>query len=224
MSDSSSASGPSNSATWTWVAVSGRRPSPKRTAGSGGPPAPVAAAMTGTPADASVTVSWPRRRAAAARRTRDRSGASWWRISSTVRGGQPAAAASAAEVSAWVRSRSSAARNPGSSARHAQDPRAVAPGQGVGDARPDAGVALAGVVEQPGEQDVRLGDAVGAQRGDDVEAVAPVGDVHRVEQRELWRGDPGRQRRPLLRAPRGPAGATGTGGPRRPPGSCRTHR
>src|SRR4029079_11124460 len=42
------------------------------------------------------------------------SGASWLRISSTVRGAHPAAAAIAAEVSAWVLSRPNAGPKPGS--------------------------------------------------------------------------------------------------------------
>ncbi len=68
------------------------------------------------------------------------------------------------------------------------DPRAVRLTERVGDPRPDADMALAGVVEQPGEQDLVVGHAVGAQRRHDVEPVASIGDVHRVEERELRRG------------------------------------
>ena len=56
---------------------------------------------------------------------------------------QPAAAASSADASAWTRSRSSATRQPGTSAADAPDPRAVALAQRVRDPRPEAGVALA---------------------------------------------------------------------------------
>ena len=133
-------------------------------------------------------------------------------MSATVRAEHPAAAASTADVSACVRSRSSAAPKPGRHARPSPDPSAVPLPERVGDPRPDPGVALAGVVQQACDQHVRLGDALGAQRGDDVEAVAPIGDVHRVEERELG----GRRSRPPAphapRAPRAPAGAPGTGG------------
>ena len=62
-------------------------------------------------------------------------------------------------------------------------------------------------------------DALGAQGGDDVEAVASIGDVHRVEELELCGSDPGHQRRalpgrhvrpqmrPELARPRGPPGS-----------------
>ena len=43
-----------------------------------------------------------------------------------------------------------------------------------------------------------------AQRRDDVEAVPPIGDVHRIEQCQLRRAQPGRQRRPLVGGHAGP--------------------
>ena len=62
-------------------------------------------------------------------------------------------------------------------------------------------------------------DALGAQRGDDVEPVAPIGDVHRVEEFELCGSDPGHQRRALPRRHARPQVRPELAGPRGPPGS-----
>jgi hypothetical protein len=59
-------------------------------------------------------------------------------------------------------------------------------------------VLLASIVEQAGQQEVAIADAVGAQRSDDIEAMASIGDMHRVEQGELRRRQPADQRRALL--------------------------
>ena len=95
---------------------------------------------------------------------------------------QPAAAARDADVSAWSRSRSSAARSPGSDRRDAPDPCPVVLAQRPRDARPDARLALARVMEQPRDEHVGLGHALCAQARDDVQAVTLIGDVHRVEE------------------------------------------
>jgi len=88
---------------------------------------------------------------------------------------------------------------PGQGAGSARDPVAIAAPQRVSHARPDPGLALARVVEQAGDEDVRLRHTVDAERRDDVEPVAAVGHVHGVEQRELRRREPGRQPVPLAR-------------------------
>ena len=104
-----------------------------------------------------------------------------------------------------------------SPADHAH-PGAVRLPERVGHLRPPAGVALPGVVEQTRKEQVVVGDAVAPQRGDHVEAVAAVGDMHQIEQRELCGCEPGRQSGALLgpdpartcdrnwRASRGPPG------------------
>ena len=55
------------------------------------------------------------------------------------------------------------------------------------DTRDHPRVALAGVVQQAGEEDLGIGLATRPQCRDDVEPVAPVRDVHPVEHRELLR-------------------------------------
>ena len=52
-----------------------------------------------------------------------------------------------------------------------------------------------------------------------VKTMAAIGDVHRIEQRELSRGDPGRQRRSFLGRHSSPQVRTELAEPRRPPGS-----
>jgi hypothetical protein len=101
------------------------------------------------------------------------------------------------------------------------DPRAVALTKGVDDPRPDAGVALAGVVEQTGEQDLVVADALGSERGDDVETVPAIGDVHRVEQCELRGRQPGDQSGPLRRRHSSADVRAELADPTRPPGSGR---
>ena len=66
------------------------------------------------------------------------------------------------------------------------------------DPRPDARVPLRAVVEEPGREHVAVRHAGAPQGGDDVEAVAAVGDVHGVEQGQLRGPQPGRQRCPLI--------------------------
>src|SRR5579859_1344962 len=61
----------------------------------------------------------------------------------------------------------------------------------MGDARPEADVALAGVMDEGRRTDLPVGDAFETERGDDVESVATVGDVHRVEDPELAGRRPG---------------------------------
>jgi hypothetical protein len=46
-------------------------------------------------------------------------------------------------------------------------------------------------VQQPGQQDVAIVDAGGAQSGHDVQPVPPICDVHGVEQADLRRRQPG---------------------------------
>ena len=92
----------------------------------------------------------------------------------------------------------------GQDAGRAPHPRAIRLAERERHAWPHPGAALARVVEQPGEQDLVVGDALLAQRRDHVEAVPPVGDVHRIEQCQLRRAHPGRQRRPLVGGHAGP--------------------
>ena len=70
------------------------------------------------------------------------------------------------------------ARMPGSTpaARHTHG--AIRLAERERHARPDPGAALARVVEQPREQDLVVGHALLAERGDHVQSVPPVGDVH----------------------------------------------
>ena len=102
---------------------------------------------------------------------------------------------------------------PGQDGRDAPDPVPIPLTERVGDARPDPGLSFAGIVQQAGEEEVGIGHAIRAQRRLDVEAVTPVGDVHRVEEGELGGRGPGRQRRTLLGRHASPGGAPGTGGP-----------
>ena len=83
-------------------------------------------------------------------------------------------------------------------------PCAVRLPESVGHPRPDAGVALPGVVEQTREEQILVGRAVPSQGGDHVEAVATVGDMHRIEERELCGSEQGRQSGALLRADSSP--------------------
>src|SRR3990170_3845182 len=88
----------------------------------------------------------------------------------------------------------------GEACRETQDPVAVALAKGPRDALPDAHCeALRGVVEQAREQEIRVAVPGGAQDGHDVEAVAPVGRVHRLEERHLRRRQPAGQRDPFRR-------------------------
>ena len=110
--------------------------------------------MTGTP-----VISWPRRRAAAAPRTRGRAarpGSGSARRSASV---QPADAASRADASAMGPQALEGRAEPGQHARDAPDPRPVRLAERPRHARPDAGLALAGIVQEPGQQGVRLGHA-----------------------------------------------------------------
>ena len=77
------------------------------------------------------------------------------------------------------------AANAGHDTGHSPDPRSVCLAERIDDARPDTRLVLAGVVEQAGDEDIGLVHALSPERRDDVEPVAPIGDVHRVEEREL---------------------------------------
>ena len=159
MSDSRRASGPSNSAIWTWVAVSGRRPSPKLTAGAaGGDRRGRRHHGDARPADPghqlASSASWRRRPASGS------TGASWCRISSTVRGEQPAAPASTGrDLGMVAQPRLGDARG----RQHARDPRDPAPvslAERVHHARPHPGLPLPGIVQQAREQHLGVGHAV----------------------------------------------------------------
>ena len=117
-------------------------------------------------------------------------GSAWCRISSAVRTEQPASRASRADSSAWSRSRSRIPVQPGTCRARRHDPRPPRLAERPGDPREDAGLALATVVEEPGEEELVVGRPGRAERRHDVEAVAPVGDVHPVEQGELGRRQP----------------------------------
>ena len=58
--------------------------------------------------------------------------------------------------------------------------------------------ALAAVVQQAGQEQVGIILAVTPKRGDDIEPVALVCTMHRVEQLHLGGRDPGRQVGPFL--------------------------
>ncbi len=77
---------------------------------------------------------------------------------------------------------------------------------------------LARVVQKAGEEQIGIGHAFGTQRRIDVEAVTPVGDVHRVEQGELSGCGPGHQRRTLLGRHGRPEVRPELADPTRPPG------
>jgi hypothetical protein len=53
--------------------------------------------------------------------------------------------------------------------------------------------ALAAVVQQPGDQEIRVRRSGGAKSGKHLEAVAAIRDLHSIEQRHLGRRQPGRQ-------------------------------
>src|SRR4051794_24674303 len=67
------------------------------------------------------------------------------------------------------------------------------------DARQHAGVCLAAIVQQPRGEDVALRHACLPEPPDDVEAVPAIGDVHRIEDGELRRCEPGSELRALAR-------------------------
>ena len=200
----------------TCVAVSGRRPSPNGPPATGPSPARRRGGPIRTPGDRrhqfASSASWSSAPATGS------TGASWWRISSTVRGEQPAAAASAptsrrgraaGRAPAASRARRRRRRQthapyawPSEYATRGQTPCRPCPRRGAG---------------RPAGR--RVGHAVGAERRDDVEAVTPVGDVHRVEQRQLGGRQPARQRR-ALRGPRpGPEVRAELADLRAPPGA-----
>ena len=70
---------------------------------------------------------------------------------------------------------------------------------------------------------VSVGGAVGPEGRDDVEAVPAIGDVHRVEQRELGGRQPGRHVVPLARRHAGPKVRPELADPATPPGGRRWH-
>ena len=107
---------------------------------------------------------------------------------------------------------------------HSPHPCAVRLPESVDHPRPDAGVALPGVVEQTCEEQIVVGRAVLPQGGDHVEAVAAVGDMHRIEDRELCGSEPGRQSGALLRADPSPDVRPELAGLRCPPGSHEDRR
>ena len=76
--------------------------------------------------------------------------------------------------------------------------------EAVCDAGPDARVALSGVVEESRDENVGVGDALAAERRDDIEPMTLVRDMHRVEEAELGGRQPGGQPRPLVRPHLGP--------------------
>ena len=105
-------------------------------------------------------------------------GASWWRISSAVRGEHPAATASSADARRGSRSRSSVPRIPGTSPPSGADPPAVRLAQRADHAAASPASPLPASWSRPGEKDFVVGDAAVAKRRDHVEPVSPVGDVH----------------------------------------------
>ena len=100
----------------------------------------------------------------------------------------------------------------GQDARDAPDPGPVGLAERPGDARPDADLALAGVVQEARHEDVPFGQLLGPEAGHDVEAVALVGDMHPVEDGLLLGGGPGQRVRPAPRVARAPRGDERTGG------------
>src|SRR4029079_15350354 len=72
----------------------------------------------------------------------------------------------------------------------APDPRSARLTEAVDDPWPHPGVPLAGIVEKSSEQDLVAGHTLCAERRDDIEAVASVGDVHRIEHGERRRREP----------------------------------
>ena len=201
MSDSSSASGPSNSPVWTCAARSGRGSSVTRTLVA--PRGPAGERRQGCrrapgasrPAGSGSCSSAPDQDASSASRSHSPAtgsrGADWWRMSSAVCREQPAASASSAESDGCVRIRSSAVREAGQRPAGAPDPRPVSlaerPGHPVPEPRPGS---LRRVVEQAREQQVGCVMAVGPERGHDIEAVPLVGRMHPVEQGQLRGGQP----------------------------------
>src|SRR4051794_15270175 len=201
MRESSSASGPSKAATRTCVAVSGRRPSANRTAvsaGASGCAAPAAIpAITGMPGPSPATsVRLVRELQAAAGDGVDR------RVLMT---NQLHGARTASGGSRQRRGVNGMGPQPGDrravGGEHGEppDPRAVRLAEGVLDPWQDTGVALRRVVQEPGQEQVVVDGAVGPKGRDDIETVALVGDVHRVIEGELVRGQPGGQGRALRR-------------------------
>ena len=141
-------------------------------------------------------------------------GASWSRISATVRGEQPAAAARSAErrgVGLEPPQRRAPARH---DPRDAPDPRgrSAAPASTRRAARRPCRPCRASW-SSPATRTSRSATPSAAERRDDVEAVASVGDVHRVEERELRCGQPGRQLVALRGRDARAERASGTGGP-----------
>lgn len=93
----------------------------------------------------------------------------------------------------------------------------------MGDPRPHPGVALPGVMEQPGDEDLGVGDALGAQRRHDIEPVTAIGDVHLVVQLQLCGGQPVDQSGPLVRGHAGPDVRPELADLSGPPGGRRVH-
>src|SRR5262249_29832062 len=66
--------------------------------------------------------------------------------------------------------------------------------QRIHDPRHDAGVALARIMQEPGEEHVGIAEARASEHLDDIEPVATVGDVHRIEDVKLLGRQPAGER------------------------------
>jgi hypothetical protein len=80
------------------------------------------------------------------------------------------------------------------------------------------GAPLAGIVEEPGQEQVAV---IGAERTEPfqhIQAMAPIGDGHAVEERQLGRRQPAGQPGPLSRRHAGDEVAAELADLRRPPG------
>ncbi len=63
---------------------------------------------------------------------------------------------------------------------------------------------FATVVQEPGDQQIRVSSTVSAEIGGDIESMALIRDVHALEEGQLLRGQPARQALALARGHAGP--------------------
>ncbi len=183
MSDRRSPSGPSNASSRTWVAASGRRPSPKTTAGG----------ASGQLHHAQLASSARRRSSPAAGSTRVRLVPDQLGRPDRAAGLEGEPGRQLGVVAQPVEDRAAARAACRASAHDPRPPRlAERPGDPREDAR-SGPCRSRGGARRGGAR--RRSSRRRAERRHDVEAVAPVGDVHPVEQGELGRRQPRRRGR-----------------------------